>query len=178
MVIKLAFAYFPVRDEHGRHGGDFEISRLDNTSVDSVHAGCEGCAEFVAGRVVEAAKAAVAEYKTQGSKGKWCAHCKTDCPEHKPDAADAEKRRASDERYMAEVEKTITGLETLERLKQAVESGDKLLQRVHDLLGVVVRDSRADDEMCIEMSDFADEVWEHLHRDDKRVPENESGAVK
>lgn len=92
--------------------------------------------------------------KAQSSKEKWCAHCKTDCPERKPDDTDVEK------------------------LRRAVASGDKLLQRVHDLLGVVVRDSRADDEMCIEMSNFADEVWEHLHRDDKRGPKDESGAVK
>lgn len=68
MQIKLTFAYFPAYNEDGKHDGDFEISRLDNTSVDGVHAGCEPCAAFVAERVVAAAKKALEEYKAQAAQ--------------------------------------------------------------------------------------------------------------
>jgi len=68
MQIKLTFAYFPVRNEDGKHNGDFEVSRLDNSSVDGVHTGCEACAAFVAERVVAAAQKALEEYKAQAAQ--------------------------------------------------------------------------------------------------------------
>lgn len=42
----------------------------------------------------------------------------------------------------------------------------KLLTRVHDFLGKVVRDCQ-DGDMAIEASDLADEVWDELHDTDK-----------
>lgn len=44
-------------------------------------------------------------------------------------------------------------------------SNEKLLNRVHDFLGKVVRDC-PDGDICIEASDLADDVWDVLHQFD------------
>ena len=59
----MSFAYSPRPGKDGESGEDYQITRFASSTVSDVQCGCEGCAEYVAGAVVVAAKKALAEYK-------------------------------------------------------------------------------------------------------------------